>query len=219
MKILALITARGGSKRLPGKNIRILGGKPLINWTIDVVKGLPSICCVLVSTDNSEIASICKKAGANVPWLRPPELATDEASSADVALHALDWYESENGNVDGLILLQPTSPFRSRETLEAGIKLFVEKKRSVIAVSEVKAHPSRCFSISSGNIRMFCESEACQRAYAANGSLYIISPSALRQTKSFLEETSIPLIIDSPRESIDIDTDLDWFFAESLLKL
>jgi CMP-N-acetylneuraminic acid synthetase len=90
MRILAVIPARGGSKRLPKKNIKPLGGKPLINWSIEAIRGISEICEVLVSTDDSEIASIAKQAGASVPWLRPSHLSTDTASSVDVALHALD---------------------------------------------------------------------------------------------------------------------------------
>jgi CMP-N-acetylneuraminic acid synthetase len=124
MKILALITARGGSKRLPGKNIKLLGSKPLILWSIDVAKNNLDICDILVSTDNPAIAEISREAGAKVPWLRPSELATDNASSVDVALHALDWYEASKGSVDGILLLQPTSPFRTPETVPRGIELF-----------------------------------------------------------------------------------------------
>ena len=94
MRILSLITARGCSKRLPGKNLRILGGKPLIAWSIDAAKDIPEICDILVSTDELDIAKASESLGAYVPWLRPSELATDQASSVDVALHALNWYES-----------------------------------------------------------------------------------------------------------------------------
>lgn len=106
MRILALITARGGSKRLPGKNIRVLGGKPLIVWSIDVAKDIAEICDILVLTLTA-IAAVCTEAGALVPWLRPADLATDTASSVVVVLHALDWYEAEKGAVDGILLLQP----------------------------------------------------------------------------------------------------------------
>lgn len=85
MRILALISARGGSKRLPGKNIRLLGGKPLVIWSIDVVKNLTEICDILVSTDDPKIADVCKDVGATVPWLRHTYLATDSACSVDVA--------------------------------------------------------------------------------------------------------------------------------------
>ena len=95
MRILALIPARGGSKRLPGKNMRQLGGKPLLTWSIDVVKDAPEICDILVSTDDDKIAEIARNANALVPWLRPADLARDKSSSEAVALHALDWYEKE----------------------------------------------------------------------------------------------------------------------------
>ena len=124
MKILALIPARGGSKRLPRKNVLPLGGKPLIVWSIDVAKDIPEICDILVSTDDSEIAEISKKAGALVPWLRPADLATDDSSSIDVVLHALNWYEREKQTIHGILLLQPTSPFRSQATKIKFIKIF-----------------------------------------------------------------------------------------------
>ena len=90
MSILAIIPARGGSKRLPGKNLRLLGGRPLIAWSIEAAKGLPGLSDILLSTDDSAIAEAGRAAGATVPWLRPAALATDDASSVDVCLHALD---------------------------------------------------------------------------------------------------------------------------------
>ena len=141
MRILALITARGGSKRLPGKNIRTLGGKPLIVWSIDVAKGISEVCDILVSTDDLDIADVCKEAGAYVPWLRPAELATDTASSVDAAIHSLDWYEAEKGYVDELLLLQPTSPFRTHATVQQGIELFGKHgHQPVLGVSPTHAH-------------------------------------------------------------------------------
>lgn len=220
MKILALIPARAGSKRLHGKNIRRLGGKPLISWSIDVVTGMSDIVDIMVSTDASHIAEVAKSSGALVPWLRPDELAGDTASSVDVAIHALDWYESKKGSVDGLLLLQPTSPFRTRETVSRGIKLFSERKCSVIGVSEVQVHPARCFCIVESTLNSFCKNESTeiQPAFAANGAFYLISPIALRKTKSFLEATTVPMIMESPRECLDIDTEWDWWIAENLMK-
>ena len=130
MRILAFITARGGSKRLPEKNIRPLGGKPLMMWSIDVARDIVDVCDILVSTDDSGIAKIARDGGALVPWLRPAELATDTATSVDVCLHAIDWYEAEKEEADGLMLLQPTSPFRSQETVLRGIELF-RKNQSI----------------------------------------------------------------------------------------
>jgi CMP-N-acetylneuraminic acid synthetase len=226
MRILALVTARGGSKRLPGKNIRALGGKPLIVWSIDVAQAVPDICDVLVSTDDAAIAEVCRRAGALVPWLRPAALATDTAGSVDVALHALDWYEAEHGAVDGLLLLQPTSPFRTTETVAAGIAAFAAAGgRAVVGVSPCSEHPLWTFKVEGGQLVPYLGAEGIGRrsqdlppAFVVNGSFYLCSPGALRATRSFIGEASVPLIIDVPREAIDIDTAWDWTLAESVLR-
>lgn len=227
MRILALIAARGGSKRLPGKNIRPLGGKPLITWSIDVAKGSPEICDILVSTDDPAIAAVGTKAGAYVPWLRPAELATDKASSVDVALHALDWYEAEKGAVDGLLLLQPTSPFRTRATVRKGIELFAKHGRQpVLGVSPTHAHPMWTLKMEGDYLVPFMHghgleirSQDLPSAYVVNGSFYLISPAELRACLAFVGIKSIPLLIESPQESVDIDTEWDWMLADAALAL
>jgi CMP-N,N'-diacetyllegionaminic acid synthase len=225
VKILALIPARGGSKRVPGKNIRPLGGKPLIAWSIDVVKGLPCICDILVSTDSPEIADVARDAGALVPWLRPPELATDTATSVDAALHALDWYESENGKVEGLLLLQPTSPFRSRDTIERGIELFRRHgQRPVIGVSPAESHPMWCLKVEGLALKPFIgdgglhmRSQDLPPAYVVNGAYYLITPNDLRRNLSFYSADIVPLIMGRPEECLDIDTEWDWKIAEAVI--
>jgi CMP-N,N'-diacetyllegionaminic acid synthase len=225
MRILALIPARGGSKRLPGKNVRMLGGKPLIVWSIDAAKDIPDICDILVSTDDAAIAKVCKGAGAYVPWLRTAELATDTASSVDVALHALDWYEAEKGPVDGMLLLQPTSPFRTRETIERSIELFVKHNhKSVLGVSPTHAHPMWTLKIVGDYLMPFMEdhgldtrSQDLPRAYVVNGSFYLITPAELRACRSFVSSKTIPLIIESPQQTVDIDTEWDFKMAEFIL--
>lgn len=224
MKILALIPARGGSKRLPGKNIRPLGGKPLIVWSIDAAKGIPDISDIMVSTDDRAIAGIALDAGALVPWLRPAELASDTASSVDVVLHALDWYEHEKGRVDGLLLLQPTSPFRSRETVLKGIEIFRSHQgRPVLGVSPAESHPMWCFRIEDDKMKPFIadgggnlRSQDLPPAYVVNGAFYLIAPDALRKTRSFYSEDMVPLVISEPAECIDIDTEWDWRLAETV---
>jgi CMP-N,N'-diacetyllegionaminic acid synthase len=227
MRILALITARGGSKRLPGKNIKLLGGKPLILWSIDVAKNNLDICDILVSTDNSTIAEISREAGAYVPWLRPGELATDNASSVDVALHALDWYEASKGSVDGILLLQPTSPFRTRETVRRGIELFrINNHQTVLGVSEVHDHPMCTLKMEGDYIVPFMHdhgfgmrSQDLPSAYVVNGSFYLVSPVELRRNNSFVGSKITPLLIESEKEALDIDTEWDWFLAENSLNL
>jgi N-acylneuraminate cytidylyltransferase len=228
MRILALITARGGSKRIPGKNIRPLGGKPLIVWSIDVAKDIVGIVDILVSTDDKNILEIAKNAGALVPWSRPPELATDTALSVDVCLHALEWYEKENGRIDGLMLLQPTSPFRSRKSVLQGIELFSshDDHRPVIGVSTAKSHPMWCFEIEKGVMRpfikgggLYMQSQDLPPAYVVNGAFYLISPEDLREHRSFYKSNGVPLVMEELNEGLDIDTKLDWMIAESVLHL
>jgi CMP-N,N'-diacetyllegionaminic acid synthase len=225
LRILALITARGGSKRLPGKNIRLLGGLPLIVWSIEVAKDIPQICDILVSTDDPAVASIARDAGAMVPWLRPAELATDSATSIDVSLHALDWYERQNGEIDGLLLLQPTSPFRRRATVMRGISLFcAHQNRPVVSVSPAMSHPMWCVQVIGESLRPYVEggmhlrSQELPLAYALNGAFYLGAPEYLRAQRSFYSDEACPLVINDPEESIDIDTEWDWMIAEAALQ-
>lgn len=229
MKILALIAARAGSKRVPGKNVRRLAGKPLVVWSIDAVRDVPHICATLVSTDDSALAEIARNAGALVPWLRPADLATDTASVTDVATHALDWYESENGPVDGLLLLQPTTPFRTRGSVTRGLELFAAHQgRPVLGVSPAASHPWHCFRIEGDRLtsflpsahgeadRYFVRSQDLPAAFCVNGGFYLVSPADLRTRGSFYGADIVPLVMSDPRESIDIDTESDWAIAEAM---
>ena len=223
MSILAIIPARGGSKRLPGKNLRLLGGRPLIAWSIEAAKGLPGLSDILLSTDDSAIAEAGRAAGATVPWLRPAALATDDASSVDVCLHALDWHEANHGSVDGVLLLQPTSPFRRRATLLAGCESFTRHgRRPVIGVSPAATHPMWCFRLSNGGMVPFVDGLGLQSrsqdlppAFAVNGSFYLVTPADLRSRRSFFADDMLPLVSEDPVENIDIDTPLDWVLAEA----
>ena len=225
MRILVVIAARGGSKRLPGKNIRVLGEKPLIIWSIDVAKDIPEICDILVSTDDTAIASVCTEAGTLVPWLRPAELATDTANSIDVALHALDWYETEKGAVDGILLLQPTSPFRTKKTMLRGIELFSKNgQQPVLGVSPTHAHPMWTLKMEDEYLVPFLQehemgtrSQDLPPAFVVNGSFYLISPAELRACRSFVGIKTTPLLIEAPQEALDIDTDWDWAVATAAL--
>lgn len=226
MKILALIPARGGSKRLPGKNIKLLGGIPLIAWTIRAA--LESKCCVdvLVSTDDQEIADVAILYGAIVPWLRPSELATDTAGSVDVALHALDAYEQAYGTVDGLMLLQPTCPFRQSKTIRQAVQVFLKNNRStVVSVMPVDTHPAWCFHENDGFLvpvlgwnEVFHRSQDLSPVFALNGGIYLIYPATLRKERQLISINSVPIIMHNRNESIDIDSQCDWEFAESVMK-
>ena len=227
MNILVIITARKGSKRLPGKNTRSLGGKPLILWTVDIAKKIPNVCDILISTDDPKAASICIKSGAYVPWLRPSTLSTDKASSVDVVIHALDFYEKEKNKVDGVLLLQPTSPFRKLSTIKEGINLFLtNNQRPVVGVSPTPAHPMWSVKIDNGAIIPFTEirdleirSQELPPVFIVNGSFYLIKPNDLRERKSFIGNDAIPLIVKSSIESLDIDNYEDFERAEFVLSV
>lgn len=227
MKILGLIPARGGSKRIPGKNVKLLGGLPLIAWTIRATLASNVCSDVVVSTDDQNIAAIAKTFGATVPGLRPLHLATDMATSVDVALYELGRHEEANGPVDGLLLLQPTSPFRTAKSIQQAVALYemTGGKNAVVSVSKAPIHPEWCFRLDeSGGMEPFLAGAARERRsqdletpYALNGAIYLISPHQLRNEKSFLPACAIPFIVASAREALDIDNENEWSQAEFFL--
>ncbi len=223
MKILAIIPARKNSKRVPNKNIRLLKGKPLISWTIDIIKDVEHICDILVSTDSEEIASIATKSGAYVPWLRPKSLATDTASGVDVILHALSWYEQEKGNVDGVLLLQPTSPFRTKETIEKGINIYKNNDRkAVIGVALTAYNPLWSLRIESdtdtlvpfsGEPAFSLRSQDLPDVYFPTGSFFLKQPGQFYRDRSYFGQEMVPLVINNQKEALDIDDEWDWEIA------
>lgn len=230
-RILAIVPARGGSKRLPRKNVRPLGGKPLIAWTIDSALESGCFVDVLVSTDDVEIADAARAAGAMVPWLRPAELATDTANSSDVLKHALDWYEADRGSVEGVVLLQPTCPFRREESVLGALKLFLEQpggddRPTVVSVSPSPVPPEWCFRIdaSTGAMQPVLgwpelgkRSQDLPPAVQLNGSIYIASSATIRASRPLVGPGSLAFLMSGPEESVDIDTEDDWILAESFL--
>jgi CMP-N-acetylneuraminic acid synthetase len=225
MKILAVIPARGGSRRLPGKNLRVFDGEPLVVRAVRAATGIANVCDVLVSTDDAAIADVARAAGALVPWLRPAALATDAATSADVCLHALDWYESVHGAIDGLVLLAPTSPLRTRASIDAACRVFAEDPASaVVAVAPALSHPMWCFRTVHGRLQPFMEpnglttrSQDLPPAFVVTGGIYVIAPAVLRAGHTFFPEALRPIEV-SAREAIDIDTEADWQAAEAAVR-
>jgi N-acylneuraminate cytidylyltransferase len=159
--------------------------------------------------------------------MRPPELSTDTASVADAALHAIDWYEREKAPLDGLLLLQPTSPFRSRRSIQAAIGQFeLHQRRPVIGLSPVKAHPAWCYYLEDGTVKPFLadggihkRSQDLGTAYVVNGAIYLISPADLRKHRSFYSDDMVPLVMEHPADAVDIDTEWDWRMTEATLEL
>jgi CMP-N-acetylneuraminic acid synthetase len=217
LRILAVITARKGSKRLPGKNKLELQGVPLISWTLETALQSELITDVLVSTDDAEIAEISKISGANVPWMRPDYLATDSASSVEVVLHAIDWYEMYIGKIDGVLLMQPTSPFRSLETIKEAVSAFELNPGSAIVAVKPGLNENSFY----WNGFQLCDVKMNNSNLPADtnflvltGGLYLISPKILREYKSFTNvPTLLPVFAKSPGEEIDIDTQEDFASA------
>lgn len=219
VRLLAIVPARGGSKRLPRKNLLPLGGKPLIAWTLDAAFESGCFVDVLVSTDDAEIAEAARAHGALVPWLRPAKFATDTARSIDAVLHAMDWYEREHGSVTGIMLLQPTSPFRTAATIANAAARFLElgADSPVVGVSPAENHPAWTFYVEGSCLQPFCgwaglkqRSQDLSPAYTLNGAIYVSTPERLRATQSFFAVDMHALIMSDRAESQDIDTAEDW---------
>mgnify|MGYP001392855038 FL=1 len=225
-KLLALITARGGSKRLPKKNILKLADKPLIAWTIEASLKSPYIDEVIVSTDDVEIAEISRSYGADVPFIRPPELATENASSIDVLKHAVLTLKNLDRHFDYLILLQPTSPLRKATHINEAIQMYVDKKaKVVISVCEV-SHPIEWAGLLPDDLSMddfFSQELQGKRVqdlpqrYRLNGAIYIINiHEFLKHNSIMLKEGSYGFIM-GREDSVDIDNHIDFKFAEFLI--
>jgi len=223
-KILAIIPARGGSRRLPGKNIRKLLGKPLIVWTIEQAKKSKYIDKLIVSTDDKAIAEISKKYGAEV-IKRPKILAIDRAKTIDVIFHLLSVLKKEKYDPEIIVLLQPTSPLRTVKDIDNAIELFLKNKcESVISIYESGHSPYWSFKIGKKYLEpIFSRKYLKQmrqdlpRAYIPNGAIYISRPKVLLKYKSFYCKKILPYIMPAVR-SIDIDNETDFKLAELLLK-
>jgi CMP-N,N'-diacetyllegionaminic acid synthase len=227
MKILALIPARAGSKRVLRKNLQLIGSKPLVAWTIDSAISSGIFSDVMVTTDDEEIAQVCKNYNALVPWLRPEYLSTDTANSVDVAIHAIDWYESEVEKLDAVMLLQPTSPFRYSNTIVEAVRLFEESEMvPVVSVTESRDHPEWALKIEKSRLSPLLErsklgtrSQDLEKVYTPTGSIYLIKPDELRESKTFYgHQNAIPLVTVTIEESLDIDTLWDFKVANLILE-
>jgi CMP-N,N'-diacetyllegionaminic acid synthase len=225
-RLLGVVPARGGSKRLPRKNVLPLGGRPLIAWTIDAARASARLTDLLVSTDDEEIAAVARVGGAKVPWRRPAHLCTDTATTAAVLQHALDWYEAEHGEVDAVVLLQPTSPFRSAASIRAAIDLYVRDggaPSAVVSVSPAASHPAWCFTLQDGTLHPYLGWDILQRrsqdlaqAFVLNGAVYVLPASVVRAGGPLLQPGARPLLMDDAREALDIDTAEDFRAAQAL---
>ncbi|MFV8346782.1 cytidylyltransferase domain-containing protein [Flavobacterium sp. ZB4P13] len=224
MKILYLIPARAGSKGLPGKNIKILGGKPLIGYTVDfALKNMKKGDELCISTNDDSVLAIASDLGIDVPFKRPEELASDIANSYDVIMHAIKYYEDSNKYFDLVLLLQPTSPFRNQQDFENLIQSYDDEIEMVVSVKKSKENPY--FTLFEENEFGFLDKskkgnfqrrQDCPDVFSYNGSMYLMSVNALKRAKIH-EFKKIKKIIMPEERSIDIDTMADWTLAEFYL--
>ena len=224
--ILCIIPARGGSKGLPGKNIKKLSGKPLIAYTIEHARSSMYIDRVIVSTDSKAIADISKGYGAEAPFMRPKRLASDNSSTIDVLLHAMDWLEKkENYFFDILVLLHVTAPLRHVKDIDNCIELLVKKNAdNVFSVTPANRNPYfNMVEVSRyGNVRLvkkggFATRQSAPEVFDMNASIYVWWKDILKEKRATLLENSHIYIMPKER-SVDIDDAIDFKIAEMLLK-
>ena len=224
---LVVIPARGGSKGLPGKNTKKLCDKPLIAWSIEQARQCNDIDRVVVSTDDENIAEVAKKYGAEVPFLRPAELATDTASTVDVIFHALDWYKNHEGfRPEYVLLLQPTSPLRVVSDIEGAIQTLKHgDAQAVVSVCETVHHPWWSNTLpEDGNMRDFLKLDIQNKCrqdlpvfYQLNGAIYLAESDYLIRNRGFIGPNTFAYKMPKTR-SVDIDSNLDFILAQLLIE-
>ena len=223
---LYIIPARGGSKGIPGKNIKSLCGRPLISYTVDAAKE----CAtdeehIILSTDSEEIAQVGRSLGLKVDYMRPAELATDTSGSREVIIDAMDWADRQGIKYDCVVLLQPTSPMRTARDIKDALAMYDGAVDMVVSVTEASSNPYyNCFErdsesgylhISKGDGKLTRRQDA-PKAWEYNGAVYVINPKSIRAMGLGEFEKRVPFVMPKDR-SIDLDTPTDWVVAEILM--
>ncbi|OAH96605.1 N-acylneuraminate cytidylyltransferase [Methylomonas methanica] len=224
---LVVIPARSGSKGLPDKNIKLLGGKPLLTWTAQAIAqaGLTG-CLSILSTDSQKYVEVAAQIGLEAPFIRPDDCATDTASALQVVEHALLWFQQAYGYLpDQLMWLQPTSPFRTPAIIyQAWTMLASGKADAVIGCKEIHRDLTTLFRCDDGFLSPLNKTKPTQTArqqiqplLTPNGAMYCCKTAYLLEHKSFYPERTMPLIMNAI-QSLDIDTEEDWAIAEAFIK-
>jgi CMP-N,N'-diacetyllegionaminic acid synthase len=221
MSVLALIPARGGSKGVPRKNVRAIGGKPLIAWTIEAAQQARSVSRIVVSTEDEEIAEVARAHGAEVPFMRPHALAQDTTPGMDVVFHALDLLAP----CDDVLLLQPTSPLRTAQDIDAIAELRSSTQApAAVSVSAAPHPPQWMYRMErTAQLRPLLDEPApvrrqdAEEVYVLNGALYSARRAWLLAHRSFMSAQTLGYVMPAER-SVDIDTPLDWRWVELLMK-
>jgi CMP-N-acetylneuraminic acid synthetase len=223
-KILAIIPARGGSKRLKQKNILTLDEKPLIAYSIEAANASKYVDRVILSSEDERIIKVAKEWGAEVPFVRPQELAQDHTRSIDVVTHALQTLED---NYDAVILLQPTSPLRTTKDIDNAIEDFYSKEAtSIIGVCEMEHSPIWANTLDeSMSMEGFLDdkynnsrSQDLPPYYRINGAFYMSKVDSVLENETFFVKKNIYAYLMSQEDSVDIDTKLDFIVAQAILK-
>lgn len=219
--------ARAGSKRLPGKNSKLLNGKPLIQWTLEAAQQSQYISDVLVTTDSEEIAALSRELGAWVPFIRPSEYSSDKATSVDVVKHCLSFLTQQGHNYDFVIVLQPTSPLRGVEDIDASIKLLFDKAGdAVISVCQCEHPPQWANQLDntlsmndflSNFLKNNTRSQDLPIYYRLNGAIYIINTDKFWAEENFFLSDNIYAYIMDTNNSVDIDNLIDFKLAEIMM--
>ena len=226
MNIVATICARGGSKSIPGKNVRLLCGKPLIVHTVEVAQKCRLINRIIVSTDDPKIAELASTNGAEVPFMRPKELASDAAPKLAVIQHAIQYLETKEGYIPDIIVdLDPTSPLRTKKDIEACIKMIADgKAENVFSVIECRKNPYfNMVEVIDGRVRLVKPSaqavvrrQDALQVYEINASIYVWKRDALMNNDTIYLETTALYVM--PKWAIDIDNEIDFEFMEFIMK-
>ncbi|MBU5253536.1 acylneuraminate cytidylyltransferase family protein [Lysinibacillus sp. JK80] len=220
-RCLAVIPARGGSKGVPGKNIRLLAGKPLIAWTIEAAKRSKYITTTIVSTDDEEISTVAIEYGAEVPFIRPAHLAEDDTPGVAPILHALE----QCPDYDYVVVLQPTSPLRTAEDIDGTIeKMFKNDGDFCVSVAEASQSPYWMYTLNKDDVMqplidspLVVRRQELPKAYILNGAVYVAKVEELKKTESFI--TSETVAYEMPEErSFDIDVEKDFLVCENIMQ-
>ena len=225
MKNIAIIPARSGSKGLKNKNIKLLNGKPLLAYTVEAALQSGLFDCVHVSTDSEQYADIAREFGADVPFLREVELASDTSSTWDALRFVIKKYEELGQKFDTVCLLQPTSPLRDATDIKNAYQIFEKKKaESVISVCETEHSPLLCNTLKeSGSMKGFIDMKKVGRRqelstyYRLNGAIYIQTVDLLMQGGDLYGDKSYAYVMEK-EHSVDIDDEMDFMFAEVMIK-
>ena len=228
MKILGIIPARGGSKGVPGKNIKLLNGKPLLAYTSEVASQSKYLCKVILSSDDEKTIEVAKTLNIEVPFIRPLELSADDTPTIDVVKHALTWFENWNVFYDAVCILQPTSPFRTVAFLDEAIAKFTDSGcDSLVSVQKVphEYNPHWTFEvnangnlqIATGEKQIITRRQELPNAFHRDGVIYITKTDVVQKQNSLYGESIA--FLESPKEFyMNIDTREDWERAEQIAK-